>query len=40
MKPALVEAATSGSYTFKNICKDLVAKGAISGLKKAQCEKQ
>ncbi len=38
MKGAILEAATLDSYLFKNTCKDLMAKGALTGLKKKKCE--
>ena len=36
---AIVAAAPLGSYAFTNVCQDLIAKGALSGLKKKKCEK-
>ena len=33
IKTAILEAATLDSYLFKNVCKDLIAKKALTGLK-------
>jgi hypothetical protein len=38
MKKPIADAATGGSYAFKNSCKELITLGMIGGLKKKQCE--
>lgn len=38
MKTDLVEAASIGSYTFQNICKELLSKGLLTGLKAKKCK--
>jgi hypothetical protein len=38
MKAAILESASLDSYTFKNTCKELTAKGALTGLKRKKCE--
>lgn len=37
LKVAIVESASLDSYAFQNVCKDLVTKGLISGLKAKKC---
>lgn len=37
LKDQLIKESTVGSYTFKNSCKELDAKGLLSGLKKKKC---
>ncbi|MDZ4085037.1 MAG: hypothetical protein U1E10_18995 [Bdellovibrionales bacterium] len=37
-KTELVAKASIGSYMFTNICRDLSAKGLLTGLKKKKCE--
>jgi hypothetical protein len=37
-KDAIVAAASTDSYLFRNACRDLLAKGLLSGLKKRKCE--
>lgn len=39
-KTAIVDAASLGSYMFKNICKELLAKGDITGLKAKKCSSE
>ena len=38
MKNALVDALDDSRYAFKNLCHDLAAKGAISGMKLEKCQ--
>lgn len=37
-KDDLVAKASVGSYMFTNVCRDLMAKGLLTGLKKKKCE--
>lgn len=39
-KDSIAKEASPGGYMFKNSCKELMAKGALQGLKKKKCEEE
>ncbi len=39
-KSSILDSSTLTSYTFKNICKDLIAKGDLTGLKAKKCSSE
>jgi hypothetical protein len=39
-KDQIAKEASPGGYMFKNSCKELMAKGALQGLKKKKCEEE